>query len=444
MTTGQLTGRRAARGSIGNPVPITIRCQKGPEPCLRDYVSGVFKNCAQATVRRARVLTILALALPLLSLSSALLLNPSTSFAASGKRAASPAAELSLESFDFSTPTTGFGVFTRESQSGETCADFVGGSTDGGAVFTALVHVMSWDCSSDEFSSSLTSDGRGDVFLYGPQLFISHNNAKTWSRDSQPGSVLDVDAVGLSVWMVESICTRAEVAMTTPCPVRLIESTDGGRTWETSPTSPPSAKTGLREATLGQSFLTRTNRSTSYLMLSPQLHLSGSPDSAPLWYTTNGGKTWLNREVPCLMGAMSAVFSLAPDGTMMTVCASEPSAGNQPKTVLESTDGGRTWVAKTGSDTDGGYLGSIDLVSSEKAFLVGGRSSLLETRDGGIHWAAVEPVIGSTAGGTSEVKFFNGSHGLVLGNDDNDHERLTLWSTVDGGAHWKVVVPKGA
>jgi photosystem II stability/assembly factor-like uncharacterized protein len=96
---------------------------------------------------------------------------------------------------------------------------------------------------------------------------------------------------------------------------------------------------------------------------------------------------------------------------------------------------------KTRSDIDGGYLGSIDLLSNEQAFLVGDRSSLLETRDGGGHWKAVQPVIGSTAGGTSQVRFFNDSDGLVLGNDDSDNERLTLWSTVDGGDNWKVVVP---
>lgn len=397
---------------------------------------------SKVTIRRALVPIVVAVVVSLFSLSSALLFNPSKSFAASRKPSTAAAMVPSLESFDFSTPTTGFGVFTERSHSGDACTDFVGRSIDGGAAFTALVRVVSWDCSNDEFSSSITSDGRGDVYLYGPQLFISHNNGRTWSRESQSGSVLDVDAVGPSVWVVESICTSAEVATTTPCPVRLVESTNGGRTWETSPTGPPNAKTGFLELVLGQSFLTRKNRSTAYLMLAPHVHLDGSPSVAPLWITTSGGRTWLNRQVPCHIGALSSAFSVAPDGTMMTVCASDPSAGSQPKSVLESTDGGRTWVLKTDSDIDGGYLGSIDLVSSEEAFLVGDRSSLLETRDGGIHWTVVQPLIGSTAGGTSEVRFFNDPHGLVLGNDDNDNERLTLWSTVDGGAHWKVVVPK--
>jgi photosystem II stability/assembly factor-like uncharacterized protein len=182
-------------------------------------------------------------------------------------------------------------------------------------------------------------------------------------------------------------------------------------------------------------------------MFAPRGHPNGSSNIAPLWLTTNGGKTWANRQVPCHIDARSSSFSLAPDGTVMTVCASEPSTGFQPKTVLTSANGGKTWTLEAPNaapypNIDNGYLGSIDLVSSKKAFLVGGRSSLYETFNGGRSWKAVEPLIGSTAGGTSEVRFFNESDGLVLGNNDNDNERLTLWSTSDGGAHWKVVLPK--
>jgi photosystem II stability/assembly factor-like uncharacterized protein len=125
----------------------------------------------------------------------------------------------------------------------------------------------------------------------------------------------------------------------------------------------------------------------------------------------------------------------------MAVCASQPSAGSQIKSVLESTDGGRTWTLKTDSNINFGYLEAIDLVTSKEAFLVGGRSSLLVTHDGGTRWRAVQPLIGSSAGGTSQVIFFNRSHGLVLGNNDNDNENLTLWSTTDGGKHWTAELP---
>ena len=126
----------------------------------------------------------------------------------------------------------------------------------------------------------------------------------------------------------------------------------------------------------------------------------------------------------------------------MAVCASEPSVGEQLKSVLESVNGGRTWVLKTDSSIDIGYLGALDLFSGRHAFLVGGRSSLMVTHDGGEQWHAVTPLIGSSAGGTFQVQFFNDEHGLVLGNNDNDNEKLTLWRTSDGGAHWTTITSR--
>jgi photosystem II stability/assembly factor-like uncharacterized protein len=348
---------------------------------------------------------------------------------------------LSLESIDFSSPSSGLGVFTEESPSGLTCQDFVGRSIDGGAKFNSLVHAMSWNCSNFNFSSSLTSDGHGDVFLYGPRLYVSHDNARTWTRSAQSGSVLDVAAVGLSVWMVESACVRAATVSYLSCPVRLLESTNGGRTWKKSPMSPQGAANGISSGAHGQSYLVRLSRSRGYLMLAPHSKPGGGPSVAPFWFTSDGGGSWSTRQVPCHIGALSSVFSVAPNGVLMVVCASQPGAGSQNKSVLESTDGGRTWTLKTDSNVDFGYLGAIDLVSSREAFLVGGRSSLLVTHDGGTNWRAVQPLIGSTAGGTSQVIFFNSSHGLVLGNNDNDNENLTLWSTTDGGKKWTAELP---
>ena len=377
--------------------------------------------------------------------------QPATS-ATSTSTTLTPGPALSLKTIAFLSPSTGLGVFTKESPNGETCKDFVGQSSDGGGVFGSLVHAMSWNCSNNEFSSSLTLDGHGDGFLYGPWLYVSHDGAKVWTRSPQPGSVLDVDAIGLSVWMVESICTHIDTVSLLRCPVRLLESANGGRTWEPSPGVPPYLVTGLRNGGAnGQTYLIRTSRSAAYLMLAPASIRYDASSVIPLWFTSNGGISWSNRQVPC--GALSAVLSAAPNGTLMAVCASGPGAGMQLKQVLESTNGGRTWVVKyrclpsdtsscPESDIDSGYLATIDLVTSREAFLVGDRSSLLVTHDGGTRWQAVQPLIGGSAGGTTQVIFFNTSHGVVLGENDSNNEDSTLWSTVDGGKHWTAELPR--
>jgi photosystem II stability/assembly factor-like uncharacterized protein len=361
--------------------------------------------------------------------------------ATSNSTAASSRPALSLESIDFESLSNGLGVFTRESASGSTCTDFVGKSTDGGAKFNSLRQAMSWNCANADFSSSLTSDNHGDMFLYGPRLYVSHDDARTWTKSSQPGSVLDVAAVGLSVWMVENACTPAETASQSFCPVQLLQSANGGRTWRSSPTTPRGAGNGVSSGAHGQSYLIRVNRSSAYLMLGPSSPLGGL-STVPLWFTSNGGQSWSNRHVPCHIGALSAVLSAAPDGGLMVVCSSQPSGGSQLKSVLESTNGGHTWTLRRNAHIDSGYLGGIDLVSNKEAFLFGGRSSLLVTHDGGTRWRAVRPLIGDPGGGTSQVIFFNASRGLVLGNNDNDNELLTLWQTNDGGKHWTAKLPR--
>jgi Photosynthesis system II assembly factor YCF48 len=433
---------------------------KWVNPPRLNYVANVseFRGVSAVTKRwiagsnarfasRSRRVVAMSLATSLISVFLVVGTTQGASFAVS---TSSFSSSLRLESVDFSSPSDGFGAFQWESLSGRTCKDYVGRTENGGATFSPLVHVMSWDCANRDFDTELTSDGRGDLFLFGPQLYVSHNNALTWSAASHLGPILDVDAVGRSIWALRSICTSAEVARSTPCGASLLESTNGGRTWQLSPSPWGSTNEIADDPATMQTYLVRLSQDTAYVMLSPSPLFSGKPSTTPLWFTTNGGRTWANREAPCHIGAWSAAFSVAPDGTLMTVCASQPSAGMQLKTVLESSNGGRSWTLKAGGsgtsflEIDDGYLGSIDLLSKNKAFLVGGRSSLMETLDGGATWKAVQPHIGSTAGGTFQVTFFGGSDGLVLGNNDNDNERMTLWKTIDAGASWKVVIPKTA
>lgn len=91
---------------------------------------------------------------------------------------------------------------------------------------------------------------------------------------------------------------------------------------------------------------------------------------------------------------------------------------------------------------DFGYLGDIDAISARTVFLVGGRSSLTVSTDGKITWSVVQPPLGSTAGGTSQVIFFAPDHGIVVGDDDNNNETRTIWSTTDGGNTWTGHAPR--
>jgi|HubBroStandDraft_6_1064221.scaffolds.fasta_scaffold01437_11 photosystem II stability/assembly factor-like uncharacterized protein len=361
-----------------------------------------------------------------------------------------PAPTDRLTRIAFLSPSFGYGLFTR--QTATTCAAVVGSSTDGGAVFGSLVSVVSWSCPSQSPVSQLAFDNHGDGFLYGPDLFVTHDSGATWTQLPQSGVVMSVEALGSSVWTVETTCATA-ATLGHPCSLRLLESQDGGKSWGTVPVPTGATSSGVET---GQTYLVRISTTSAYLASNPPFFAGpGPPSIAPLWFTVDGGKTWSTRQVDCGVGSLMDSISVAPDGTLVAVCASQPSAGSQPKSTVRSSDGARTWTTMTpcsGSTSltfactttqplAFGYLGEIDAVSSSTVYLVGGRSSLLVTHNGGVSWQIGTPMIGDTSDGSWDVTFFNSVDGLVLGSDPSDSETRTIWSTTNGGASWRSTVP---
>jgi photosystem II stability/assembly factor-like uncharacterized protein len=154
----------------------------------------------------------------------------------------------SLLAIAFFNPEHGYGLF--EEEQGHACQEFIGSTSDGGATFTSVVRVAS--CSgSSPIGSSLAFDDHGDGFIFGTTaLYVTHDGGSTWAPSPQPGTVLAVQALGLSVWMVETGCPPT-TGPQSPCPLRLIESNDGGRTWApVSVPADPSLNNGLALASI--------------------------------------------------------------------------------------------------------------------------------------------------------------------------------------------------
>ncbi len=362
-----------------------------------------------------------------------------------------------LERVAFFNPDAGYGLF--QDRAG-TCEVEVGRTTDGGRRFGPLSPVTSCRSTPVETSvRSLAFDDDGDGFAYGSDLFVTHDGGKTWAQSPQPGSVVAVAALGRSVWAVEGTCPAG--AQTATCPLEVLESSDGGRSWSPSPTQPDlSARSGavtLDEAALGQSWLVRTGTTSAFVLSPPTPFTGGRTDvSAPLSFTDDGGRTWAPLQIPCGMDAQSAVLSAAPDGALMAVCAGQPSAGTQPKSAAVSTDGGHTWTVwhpcpnsspnqvtvscPPAGPLTGGYLGEVDATSATTGYVIGSRGFLLATHDGGLHWYVDRP-IGDLNGLPSQVIFFNASDGVVLGRRTTAQATVAIWSTRDGGARWSRVAP---
>lgn len=362
-----------------------------------------------------------------------------------------------LQTLFFLNPRMGYGFF--EEQGAVTCVDLVAKTTDGGAHFTSVVRVAAGSCATFAPARALTFDDDGDGFLYGPKLYVTHDGGRTWTADAQPGTVVAVAAIGRSVWMAEGGCTPTATlgaAQLQPCPVRLLESSDGGRTWAPAPRQPADTTTTRGELTpapaSGNTWLVRVSASAGYMLTGPDPGPIKARGPASLFYTDDSGASWTAKRIPCYVGSFSLVLSAAPDGALVAVCGGQPSAGSQLKSAAFSTNGGQTWTLRAGctnlnlrrcnaNPLTYGYLGEIDAVSATTAYVIGPRAPLVVTHDGGVSWQA-QKQIGEDAGGTeAQVIFLDPDHAFVLGRANTATAPIVIWRTANGGRSWTAVTP---
>jgi hypothetical protein len=388
----------------------------------------------------ARLFALLAVA-GFLTMSSAD--APSQAGAADRPGIAVPLVKASaLQQLAMRTPTHGYGLFT--SWGGKYCQDVVGDTSNGGATFSSFVLVQRWTCNGTFPEDSLALDGLGDVFVYGHGFFASYDDGATWVAVPHTGHVLQVVAIGQSVWIVEALCGPHA---TQTCPLRVATSWDGGRNWTIPPVQPTGAVgfASTQAPVQGETWLVRQG-ATAYV-LSHGSEKYESTTTSPYWVTTNGGAAWQRRVLTCAAGVGSLVMSAAPDGTLFAVCGSGVSAGSEDKSTSVSFDEGRTWRVVTSCLTDAraaklcvGYLGSVDAVSRSDGYVTGWRSPLHVTHNAGASWTDPGQV-GNPNGSPAQVYFFNSSDGFALGELNTEASPVAIWWTHDGGKRWTMRLP---
>jgi photosystem II stability/assembly factor-like uncharacterized protein len=282
------------------------------------------------------------------------------------------------------------------------------------------------------------SPNRG--WAYGEGLYWTSDGGVTW-HDELPGASAVVSVLHRSAWIVVARCVG-----TADCPETIYSTPGPGDPLTRLASQPPGS---LSVATLLHPAL-----STAFALLAhPRGGLSFEA-------TTDGGRHWTGRPLPCLAGAdFSTMLSAAGPGALWLTCQRPSGLMDEHSGLAEiyrSADGGRSWALVTAPGThltDGLHdLSSLRAVSDSDAWAIesdqSGLGRLMRTTDGGRHWALV-------LDGTAKTPF--SIDGLATRSDgtawvsvhtypQDGRQQLEVYRTADGGRTWQVStlpVPKG-
>jgi len=179
------------------------------------------------------------------------------------------------------------------------CRIGVAATSDGGARFTLPVTVSAWPCASNPPAGQVAFGSRGDGFLYGPGLFVTHDGGRTWAAANTLRDVLAVAPLGRSVWLLQARCWPVKPAQAQDCPLRMLTSGNGGRTWAPAASQPPASAPGYGgsvpvEPAAGRSFLVRTGPQSGYvaaLAVTPYPVVPGHQAQGRLWCAAVDART---------------------------------------------------------------------------------------------------------------------------------------------------------
>jgi hypothetical protein len=373
--------------------------------------------------------------------------SPSTPSTSTSPPSAPP--EL-IEKVAFLNAEDGYGLFDENGSS--SCKWAVASTDNGGVTFSSRVTVAPRPCYNSESIASFAFDDHGDGFVLGSSLYVSHDDGMTWVAAHTDGVVLSIVPLGLSVWMLESMCPSTSNGTT--CGLVLQRSIDGGRSWS-RPVSLP-VKTAVGNGPTGPAqawtWLLRTSVTSALILVPPLFTVPANqaPGRGTLLRTFDEDAQWQQQMAPCSIQLPStALLSQAPDGTIWSACASQPGAGNQLKAFARSTNGGRTWISEahcdpsslgancTPGDPFGGYLSDVAGLSSTTALIDGERNTVWLSADGGINWSEPSSPIGFDPNGSGGLFFADALDGWVV--SESYGPAGSLWRTTNAGNSWSEV-----
>ncbi len=274
--------------------------------------------------------------------------------------------------------------------------------------------------------SQLLFANASDGWAYGDSLWATYNGAKTWQQVDLRGPVFALNSSKDVVYAVVGNCSPSGAKCATPA-LRLERSSVGSHSWHTVP-----GLTGY-----GTSALVAVNGENAWVSLSPLDH-----GAAKLWSTTDGGTTWHSLPDSCYQPSQAidlAGLAAAGGSTVYELCAGDPGAGSEGKSIRMSTNGGST-TRMVSHLPLGGLAQGIAAAGTQDVYVtaVSGASDIYRSVNGGRTWAAF--ILDDGGAGLSDIRFTTPSFGTAIEGQPVDGaaaNRLLL--TDNGGATWSVV-----
>jgi photosystem II stability/assembly factor-like uncharacterized protein len=288
-------------------------------------------------------------------------------------------------------------------------------------------------------------------------LAMTEDGGAHWSSPaSSPRTIVDLQAVGSSVWALTDPCPGGSPS----CTKVLMTSSDGGHTWSTPAAQPVTGSGPIsHEGPGGGGAVVRVGAEDGWVFTpeaSTAPGTSGAQETGSgshTWNyvvsrTTDGGRSW--RSLGPISTAQrppatspvgffpcgTAALTVPPTGQPWFLCTGDGAAGSMGRTLLTSNDGGLTWQL-VHHGFEAGYPSTIVAFDDSNALLAGSRMAIERTTDKGETWTPVK--LPGYQGDFADLGLACEQHDrtcLAFETRSEGGTAPNVWRSTDGGAAW--------